>query len=96
MKENKIRHFSLHKTKGSQPTPQNNAWTEDAAAWIEAECGIDLQPHDIIQRVLQIRKTWGWDQESFEECLRSFEEKVQGDALRDRQQHDARLTLGPP
>ena len=73
---------------GSIPTPQNNAWTEDAAAWIEAECGIDLQPHDIIQRVLQIRKTWGWDQESFDQCLRAFEEKVAGDALRDQQAHD--------
>ena len=79
MKENKIRHFSLHATIGSKPTPQNNVWTLDAAAWMQSECGIDVQPHDIIQRVLEIRKTRGCDQDSFEECLRAFEEKVQGD-----------------
>ena len=38
--------------------------------------------------MLQIRKTRGWDQESFDQCLRAFEEKVAGDALRDQQAHD--------
>ena len=72
-----IRHTTFC-MKGQKPDPNLNPWTRDAAAYVNTECGLDLDAYDVINRIEKLRDKWSVERASFWDCLQEVKNREKG------------------